>query len=817
MKKLFFNIWTSFKNEPFVSLLFILQIAVTAFILFTSAFEVKYTLDEYNSVNSSYTDYYFYGFRINHAAFKNPSTFYFGYNNEEEDWFIEKIDNAIEDLKKIDGLHPAVNVDGGTDLYVYDTLDSWDEEGCSEWEFSLVYRSFDGIRTFWHQVFADKAYFDIFGVPRLDSGRFFTDDEFKLTYEEGTVVPVVLGYDFKKYCKIGDTFDAVILLEGQEHVTLEVIGFAADGEIYVEQGGSTLYSMNRVAVLPLNCMRYYEYTPAHNDTYGDSYLTFSVNNNYRMFLVEKDRNDEVLEQMNEVLKKYGLDEKVYFMKPKTDTVSIANNYKENMDIRLALTYITVFFSFVSVILITVNRISSNIRSYAVHLISGGTFGNIYSYVVGEICIYTLLGFILGSNAYGIRNIITNYVNTMPAETEYGFYSGWGICLAMLVLFALISLIIVVIRLKHTDLSSVIRDKKQSGGSRGRIYKIITVTAFTVISFCIIFAVSYYVHINSVDMYYRGFYTDHTKKVDVYNDPKLGSDVEISPQYKGLAEDYVIDKFVSIMYSDTAPYIRGTYYEGNVYLPNMLEGRYFSEEELSGGRRKKVVVMGRKAYEDFATVREDGTAYFTYIGTDYEVIGITGKPDGTETRLDEWVFMPLNTALDTYGKTGSYFIDGRTKKNVEDANEAFLAALDGTAKTESHDQKLTEIIIGPTDALVSLAVMIILNIIIVCIYYTDRRQYVTGVKKFIGYSKSMIFGEIFAGFLKLAAAGFALGALITFIITVTPAKDISMFSALSLNLPTVLFSVAATAALAFLFALIAVHRTYSRDTSEIIRG
>ena len=811
------NIWTSFRKEPFISFLFILLIAVTSFVLLTSSFEIKYSADQYDSVNTTYRNFYFYHLSINRGAYSNPGIHYFGNNGEKSGWYAEKMDASIEDLKEIDGLHPVVNVDGGTWLYVYDTLDTWDEEGCSESEFSLVQRSPDGIRTFWHQVFADKAYFDVFGVPRLDSGRFFTDDEFKLTYKEGTVVPVVLGYDFKKYCKIGDTFDAVILLEREEHVTIEIIGFTAEGETYLDINGAYLYDMNKVAVIPLNPMRYYEYTPVKELSTGeDMYWSFAQNYICTMFLVEKDRNAEVLEQMNEVLKKHGLEEKVYFMKPKTDTVSIANNYKENMDIRLWLTYITVLFAFVSVVLMTVNRISSNIRNYAVHLISGGTFGNIYSYVVGEICIYTLLGFILGSNAYGIRNIITNYVNTMPAESEYGFYAGWGICLAMLVLFALISLIIVVIRLKHTDLSSVIRDKTQTGSSRGRIYKIITVTSFSVISFCIIFAVSYYVHINNVDMYYRHFYTEHTKKVDVFNDPSLGEDVEVKPQYKGLAEDYVVDKFVTIMYSDEAPYIRGTYYEGNVALPDILEGRYFSEEELSGGRRKKVVVMGRKAYEDFATVREDGTAYFTYVGTDYEVIGIMGKADGTVTRLDEWVFMPLDTVLGTYGKMGTYFIDGKTKKNVKDANEAFLAALEGNAQAESHDQKLTEVIIGPTDALASLALMIILNIIIVCIYYTDRRQYVTAVKKFIGYSKSMIFGGIFAGFLKLAAIGFAIGALITLIITVTPAKEIQMFGALSLNLPTVLFSVAVTACLAFIFAVIAVNRTYSRDTSDVIR-
>ena len=228
-------------------------------------------------------------------------------------------------------------------------------------------------------------------------------------------------------------------------------------------------------------------------------------------------------------------------------------------------------------------------------------------------------------------------------------------------------------------------------------------------------------------------------------------------------------------------------------------------------------MGRKAYEDFATVREDGTAYYTYLNTDYEVIGIMGKEDETETRIDEWVFMPIDTAMGSYGKMGTYFIDGKTKKNVEDANESFLAALEGKARAESNDQTMTEIIIGPTDALISLAIMIILNIIVVCIYYTDKRQYAIGVKKFIGYGRGMVFGDIFAGFIKWAVTGFALGAAVTALIIYTPIGEYIMFRALALNLPTVVLSLAATAFLALFFAVIAINRTYRRDTSEIIRG
>ena len=345
----------------------------------------------------------------------------------------------------------------------------------------------------------------------------------------------------------------------------------------------------------------------------------------------------------------------------------------------------------------------------------------------------------------------------------------------------------------------------------------TVAAFAVISVCIIFAVSYFVHISSVDMYYRHFYTANTKKVTVFNDPSLGDGVEITPTYSGLGEDYVIDKFVTINYSEENPYIRGTYYEGDVELPNVIEGRYFNEEEMYGKKKKKVVVMGKKAYEDFAVEREDGTAYFTYINTEYEVIGIVGKPDGTETRLDEWVFMPLDTVLDKYGVTGTYFIDGKTKRNIEAADEKFLESLENEALTDSVYQTFTEVVVGPTDALVSLALMIAVNIVIVCIYYTDKKNYTIAVKKFIGYTKGMVFGDIFAGFLRWAAIGFGIGVACVIAVLVTPLKEYAMLEVLALNVPTLLISFFSTAFLALVFAAIAIDRTYRQDTSETIRG
>lgn len=250
---------------------------------------------------------------------------------------------------------------------------------------------------------------------------------------------------------------------------------------------------------------------------------------------------------------------------------------------------------------------------------------------------------------------------------------------------------------------------------------------------------------------------------------------------------------------------------------MRSGRYFTEEELNSPKGANIAVIGQKAYEDFAFKKDDGKDYFTYADTDYEIIGIMGREDGTETRIDEWVFLPLNTIISKYGYIGTYFIDGPSKRDIQTANDLLVAQLENCAKVESKDQEYIVVIIGPTDALILLAVMIVLNIIIVCIYYTDKQHYTVAVKKLIGFSKSMVFGDIFINFLLWASIGYGIGIVGVITILVTPLKDLLIFTALVLNIPIILISLFVTAFLSLISAAIVINRTYNHDTSKVLRG
>ncbi len=798
------NIWSSLKKEPLTSLLFILQIAIAAFIIFNTCFEYKYTKDRLDATVTSYSKYTFY-----YMAPRSSGDVDSLFSGDTTTGFDLKMDNFIEQMRQIKGIKLPINNYSFT-LVVEDTCEHIDAKDKNGMDTLIGY--IGDTYSFWEGIMTDKLFFEMFPI-KLDSGRFFTDEEFELTYEKGQVIPVLLGYDFKKYYNIGDTIPAYInynLTEADRLATAEVIGFIADGETFPNNVGSTLYSYSNQVVIPYNYRRPHEYTDVrrYNDMFAEGYMGMYI-------LIEQENAGETVKILNQLLDENGLSDTVRLLRLLSSTVTIANNYKEIMSIRIVLTCIMIVFAFISIVLMTINRITSNIRNYAIHLISRGTYTNVYSYVIGEIFTYSLIGFIVGANAYSLMTISKNYVVNMPTETAYGYKYGWSICLTMLALFAIISFVIVYARMKKTDLSSVIRDKVYSDGSKGTGYKAVTVAAFAFVSVCIIFTISYLVYNKSVDMYYRHFYTDHAKLVSSYQHPSAPIP---KPEYKELSEDYVVYKLINNNYTELAPYIRGMYYEGDVELPNIVEGRFFNEDELYGNKKKQVAVMGKKAYEDFAEEDEKGNVYFTYAGTKYTVIGVMGKADGTETKVDEWVFIPFDTSIEKFSTFGSYVVDGRTKATTTKAAENLVASLEKKGgEVDMSDYTPTQVVVGPTDTLFSLAVMICMNIVILCMYYTDKKQYTISVKKFLGYSKLMIFGDIFGGFLRWSAIGFGLGVGMVLLIILTPLKDFAMFGALSLNLPTVIFSFICTALLALIFSAISIIRAFNRDTSEAIRG
>ena len=79
-----------------------------------------------------------------------------------------------------------------------------------------------------------------------------------VTVIDPTNVPVILGYSYKKFFSLGDTFEGNYLdlpiqtPNGKkvENMTFKVIGFIAEGQTFFSVGGSGPYTYDTYAVIP---------------------------------------------------------------------------------------------------------------------------------------------------------------------------------------------------------------------------------------------------------------------------------------------------------------------------------------------------------------------------------------------------------------------------------------------------------------------------------------------------------------------------------------------------------------------------------------
>ena len=97
-------------------------------------------------------------------------------------------------------------------------------------------------------------------------------------------------------------------------------------------------------------------------------------------------------------------------------------------------------------------------------------------------------------------------------------------------------------------------------------------------------------------------------------------------------------------------MRGVVYKGDITLPPLISGRFFSEDEcLSDVPR---AVIGRKM-EGSTTIHE-GKKYLDYLNKEYEVIGIAGLSG--ESPMDDMVFVNLGSLTSEEQLIGTYYID-----------------------------------------------------------------------------------------------------------------------------------------------------------------
>ncbi|MBR6255064.1 MAG: ABC transporter permease [Clostridiales bacterium] len=110
-------------------------------------------------------------------------------------------------------------------------------------------------------------------------------------------------------------------------------------------------------------------------------------------------------------------------------------------------------------------------------------------------------------------------------------------------------------------------------------------------------------------------------------------------------------------------LRGVYFKGDITLPPILSGRFFSEDDCLS--KNPIAVIGNN-YVGSTTIHDD-KKYIDYLGKEYEVIGVVGLSG--KSPIDNIIFVNIGSLSPEEQLNGIYYIDC-SKNNTSVYDELF---------------------------------------------------------------------------------------------------------------------------------------------------
>lgn len=211
--------------------------------------------------------------------------------------------------------------------------------------------------------------------------------------------------------------------------------------------------------------------------------------------------------------------------------------------------------------------------------------------------------------------------------------------------------------------------------------------------------------------------------------------------------------------DEAIDIRAVYPKGDIAEPDLVSGRFFSEEDAFG--EIPAAVVGR----DFepSLIEKDGQRYFPYKGTSYLVLGVMGS--AWKSRIDQMVYLDFASGLELAGSDGEYVADAGKTETLE----YFLGAL----RTEMAVRGKLAVAIDDDEfgmqmmysgegfgtALYALVFLsLFLSVVVITAQWMVYRKKAAGIRQMLGASQMEAAFAVVKSFLAVTAAAWVPGAL-----------------------------------------------------------
>jgi len=351
----------------------------------------------------------------------------------------------------------------------------------------------------------------------------------------------------------------------------------------------------------------------------------------------------------------------------------------------------------------------------------------------------------------------------------------------------------------------------------RLENILNVIVYAFLTFIIVIIV------NQLDMgktnnrYFNGFYSADSRKILINS---KGTDFRIDTE--ALGTDFVLyDTVYDTEANSSTVTERVIYGKGEYPKPNMLEGHFFTDEEILS--KEKTCVVGSKILEGI--INSNGERYYEYYGERYKIIGVMGLD--TACDLDLVIILNWGGYYDSDRTINTkYMIDSDTYGHSDEIFDKIWSQL------EEYQKEHTEIVfeniyyennIKGFDFYTRhlyfwAAVLVFINLFIVSARYSSKNIRVVAVKRLVGTPTAGIITSIAGKYSLTALGGVLLSFLFIKFLNVNSAfakSDLAYFSALSGN--TVHTVIICTVIISIICGLIpTIHIISKQDISSEIK-
>ena len=391
---------------------------------------------------------------------KRLEGFYTAYNDGETRFatFFQDTDLSADDQDRIRTLMLTLSREADFHYYIFNRqtiyiadylgrdscLNGFEEGRPSREEYTIDNVAYSGVKAY----FASPGIFEKFSL-KMSEGENYSDYEV-IEYSETEIVPVVMGAEYSDNYHVGDTIGCMFYNQDKYiNIRAKIVGFLTSGSTILEPSrseNSDMLALDYIILIPPIYIDGITKIDACDGAAVTADMNYDFGNFYKSLGLLGANSD-----LNIVW---------------TPSMKISAKFKyeanEYFNALLKASILILISTAVCMTINLTNRVMSNFRKYAIHLISGATLRGIKAFLAVQTFIIILAANILAlitASLFG--NYIFTYVKTQIYGVRITEYSGNAVSAVFIasILIGVLSLIPAYAKLSTVEFDSLLRGKE----------------------------------------------------------------------------------------------------------------------------------------------------------------------------------------------------------------------------------------------------------------------------------------------------------------------------------------------------------------------